>query len=47
MGKVKLDKEEQKILDAFEAGEFESVMTPTRKRTVQAAAGKTLKKISV
>jgi hypothetical protein len=27
MGKVKLDTYEQEILDAFEAGEFKSVMT--------------------
>lgn len=44
MGKVKLDREEQEILDAFEAGEFKSVMTPARKRAVQAAADETLKK---
>ncbi|MBD2858330.1 hypothetical protein IB286_04850 [Spongiibacter sp. KMU-158] len=44
MGKFKLDKEEQEILDAFEAGEFKSVMTPTRKKALQAAAEETLKK---
>lgn len=44
MGKLKLDKEEQVILDAFEAGEFKSVMTPSRKKAVQAAAEETLKK---
>ena len=44
MGKVKLDKEEQEILDAFDAGEFKSVMTPARKKAAQAAATETLKK---
>ena len=44
MGKVKLNREEQEILDAFEAGEFKSVMTPARKRAVQGAADETLKK---
>jgi predicted DNA binding CopG/RHH family protein len=44
MGNVKLDKEEQEILAAFEAGEFKSVMTPARKKSVQAAADETLKK---
>ena len=44
MGKLKLDKEEQELLDAFEAGEFKSVMTPARKKALQAAAEETLKK---
>ena len=44
MSKVKLDKEEQEILDAFEAGELKSVMTTARKKAVQAAAEETLKK---
>jgi len=44
MGKGRLDKEEQEILDAFEAGEFKSVMTPARKRAAQTAAEETLKK---
>lgn len=44
MGKAKLDKEEQELLDQFEAGEFKSVMTPARKKAVQAAAEETLKK---
>ena len=44
MAKSKLDKEEQEILDAFDAGEFKSVMTPTRKRAAQTAAEESLKK---
>jgi predicted DNA binding CopG/RHH family protein len=44
MGKAKLDKEEQELLDQFEAGELKSVMTPARKKAVQAAAEETLKK---
>jgi len=44
MSKVKLDQEEQAILDAFEAGEFKSVMTPARKKAAQSAAEETLKK---
>ena len=44
MGKIKLDKEEQEILGAFESGEFKSVMTPARKKSAQSAAEETLKK---
>lgn len=44
MGKAKLDKEEQELLDQFEAGEFKSVMAPARKKAVRAAAEETLKK---
>ncbi len=44
MGKIKLDEEEKEILEALEAGEFKSVMTPTRKKAAIAAAEETLKK---
>lgn len=44
MKESELDKDEQELLDQFEAGEFKSVMTPTRKRKVRAAAEETLKK---
>ena len=44
MKKGQLDKEEQEILDAFEAGEFESVMTDERKKTIEQAAAATFKK---
>ncbi len=44
MNKLKLDEEEQEILEAFEAGELKSVMTPARKMAAQAAAEESLKK---
>ncbi|MBT8123994.1 MAG: hypothetical protein KJO81_04125 [Gammaproteobacteria bacterium] len=39
-----LSKEEKAILKDFEAGEFKSVLTPKRKRMLQAAAEETFKK---
>jgi len=44
MKKVKLDREEQEILDAYESGEFESVMTGERKKSIEQAAAATFKK---
>ena len=44
MTKPKLSKEEKEILKDFEAGEFKSVLTPRRKKTLQAAAEETFKK---
>ncbi|WP_456415663.1 hypothetical protein [Thiolapillus sp.] len=44
MKKVKLDREEQEILDAYESGEFESVMTDERKKSIEQAAAATFKK---
>ena len=44
MKKVKLDDEEQAILDAYEADEFESVMTDERKNSIEQAAKATFKK---
>lgn len=44
MSRVKLDKEEQEILDAFDSGEFRSVLTPELKAAAQSAAEYTLKK---
>lgn len=44
MKAIKLDKEEQKILDDYEAGEFQSVMTPERKRFIEKSAEQTFKK---
>jgi len=44
MREVKLNPEEQEILDDFEAGEFKSVMTPALRQTAQSAAEETLKK---
>ena len=44
MNKSKLDKEEKEILKDFEAGEFKSVLTPKRKKFLQASAEETFKK---
>ena len=44
MGRPKLDKEEQAILDDFESGEFKSVLTSSRKKAIQAAAEETVRK---
>lgn len=44
MKKIKLNKEEKEILKDFEAGEFESVITPRRKKAIQAIAEETFKK---
>lgn len=44
MSKLKLSKEEKEILKDFEAGEFKSVLTSKRKKTIQASAEKTFKK---
>ena len=44
MGNVKLNKEEQGILDDFESGQFKSVLSPSRKKAVQAAAEETIRK---
>jgi len=46
MSDPKLSKEEKQILADFEAGEFKSVLTPKRKKMLQAAAEETFKKIS-
>ena len=40
----KLSKEEKEILKAFEAGEFKSVITPRRKKMLQASAEETFRK---
>ena len=44
MTKTILSKEEESILKDFEAGEFKSVLTPKRKKILQAAAEETFKK---
>ena len=44
MKKTQLDKEEQELLDAFEAGEFRSDMTPARKEFIEQSAAQTFKK---
>jgi predicted DNA binding CopG/RHH family protein len=44
MSKAKLDQEEQELLDAFEAGEFESALTEERKNLLALSAEETFKK---
>ena len=44
MSKPKLNKDEKEILKDFETGEFESVLTPKRKKYIQASAEETFKK---
>lgn len=44
MSDYKLSKEEKEILNAFEMGEFKSVLTPQRKKYLQAVAEETFKK---
>jgi hypothetical protein len=38
MKALSLDAEEQELLDAFDAGEFKSVMTPARKQFIETVA---------
>jgi len=44
MNEYNLSEEEQEILDAFEAGELKSVLTPERKKYLQSVAEETFKK---
>jgi len=44
MKKIKLDEEEKDILNAYESGEFKSVMTEERKNSIQEIAATTFKK---
>ena len=44
MKQIQLDKEEQELLDAFEAGEFQSDMTPARKEFIEQSAAQAFKK---
>ena len=44
MNEYKLSEEEKEILDAFEAGELKSVLTPKRKKYLQSIAEETFKK---
>ena len=44
MKEIKLDKEEQEILDAYESGELQSVMTKERKKFIEQSAESTFKK---
>jgi len=38
MKSITLDSEEQNLLEAFEAGEFQSIMTPERKQFIEPTA---------
>ncbi len=38
MKAITLDSEEQNLLEAFEAGDFQSIMTPERKKFIEDAA---------
>ena len=44
MSNAKLSKEEKALLEAVEAGKFESVLTEARKKELEAIAGDTFKK---
>lgn len=44
MTNVKLNKEEQQLLEAYEANAFKSVATPTRRQQIREAAANTFKK---
>ncbi|MDO8843414.1 CopG family antitoxin [Methylicorpusculum sp.] len=44
MSKTKLSKEEKKLLNALDAGEYESVLTESRKKELEAIAYNTFKK---
>jgi predicted DNA binding CopG/RHH family protein len=44
MSNPKLNKEEKQILNDFEAGDFKSLLTPKRKKMLQATAEETFKK---
>ncbi len=44
MNGYNLSEEEQEILEAFEAGELKSVLTPERKKYLQSVAEETFKK---
>lgn len=44
MKKTQLDKEERALLAAFESGEFQSELTPSRKKSVEESAAQTFKK---
>jgi len=44
MNKGKLSQEEKTLLDAVESGEYESMLTKSRKKELEAAANLTFKK---
>jgi len=44
MKSIKLDQDEKDILEAFEAGEFQSKLTPLRKEMIEKSASEAFKK---
>ena len=46
MKKIQLDKEEQELLDAYERGEFQSTLTPSRKKFIEESATRAFKSTS-
>lgn len=44
MNSNKLDKEEQEMLEAYEAGEFTSILTPERKKFLEESAREAFKR---
>jgi predicted DNA binding CopG/RHH family protein len=44
MKSIKLDQDEEEILEAFEAGDFKSELTPSRKKLIEKSASETFKK---
>ena len=44
MKQIKLDKEEQKILEAYESGELKSVLSPKRRKFIEESAAQMSKK---
>jgi len=44
MNKMRLDSEEQELLDAFDAGEFQSELTASRREFIEKTASETFKK---
>lgn len=43
---IQLDQQEQELLEAFEAGEFQSELTPERKAFIEHSAAQTFKEVS-
>ena len=46
MSKLRLSHEEKELLTSVEAGNFESVLTESRRKELESMAGNTFKKIS-
>lgn len=44
MNRIKLDKEEQEILEAYESGELKSVLNPRRRKLIEESAAQMSRK---